>query len=117
MSDKKCDLCGCPVKVVGKTTLHYEIDLARLLPSEQEFEVAHGKNPYDLGKHDRFGTPDGRIREGAWDAYEWLVYEIRKRLGASLEPHHTPYTAALDQSAANASGACALRCASTNANL
>lgn len=33
-SPKQCEVCGCPVKVVGHTTLHYEIDIEKLFPQD-----------------------------------------------------------------------------------
>ena len=39
---KHCDLCGSPVKVCGKLTLHYEPNL----PSEEEIEKIIEDNLY-----------------------------------------------------------------------
>lgn len=36
----KCELCGCPVKVVGYITKHYEIDLDALMPSDEKIKAA-----------------------------------------------------------------------------
>jgi len=33
-----CETCGAPVKVVGKTTMHYEFDIDRILPSEENIK-------------------------------------------------------------------------------
>lgn len=48
------------------------------LPDKKDVEERFGKDPYIEGKHDRFGTPDGRIREGVYDCYEWMLDAIEK---------------------------------------
>lgn len=44
MSEHKCELCGTPVKVVGKTTKHYEpIRPAASVPSNSEKDYCYNK--------------------------------------------------------------------------
>lgn len=44
MSQHKCELCGTPVKVVGKTTKHYEpLGTAARVPSNSEKDYCYNK--------------------------------------------------------------------------
>jgi len=61
----KCELCGTPVKVVGKTTQHYEPLIRRL--SEEEVAKLIRNPP---SKECVSNGPNGEV-EGTFKAYVW----------------------------------------------
>lgn len=73
MSDKRCDLCGSFVKVVGKTTMHYELDIEKILPSEDDFNEWYCDDHYDANG-ESISCPD------ALSAYRWLRKYVKEKL-------------------------------------
>lgn len=66
MADHKCEVCGSPVKVVGKSTLHYErVDTAAELVGTIRHKVNSLVNTQNYEDEDKFIKEFNELHEWA----------------------------------------------------